>query len=246
MKAVITGASSGLGAAFAKWLSLRQYTVVLIARHEEALLRLQEELPNNSEIIVADLTNMTDISKVCVYLQEEKIDMLINNAGIGCYGEFWKIPVDQEKTMMELNMLAPALLMKSYIAHQETGRILNVASIAAKQSDPLMAGYGASKAFLLMLSKSVNVELAYSSKDILIQTCLPGSFISDFDKQAKIVHSLANEGSDDIAGKIMRDVFKNKKIIVPGTKNKGAYYLGKIIPERIMNKIEYKLQKSKE
>lgn len=246
MKAAITGASSGLGAAFARWLSLRQYTVVLIARHEEDLLRLQAKLPNKSEIIVADLTDKTDISKVCAYLQEEKVDLLINNAGVGCYGEFWKIPVDQEKKMMELNMLAPVLLMKSYIAYQEAGRVLNVASIAAKQADPLMAGYGASKAFLLMLSKSINIELAYSSKDILIQTCLPGSFISDFDKQANIMHSLAKVGSDDIAGKIMRDVFKNKKIIIPGTKNKGAYYLGKIIPERIMNKIEYKLQKSKE
>ena len=245
MKAVITGASSGLGEAFAKWLSVHQYRVVLIARHEEALLHLQKELPNKSEIIVADLTDEADISKVCAYLQDEKVDLLINNAGIGCFGEFWKIPSDQERKMLELNMLAPALLMKSYIANQQTGRILNVASIAAKQADPLMAGYGASKAFLLMLSKSINVELAHSTKDILVQTCLPGSFLSAFDKQANITHSLAKDGSDCIAEKIMPDVFKTKKIIVPGTNNKGAYYLGKMIPERIMNKIEYKLQKSK-
>lgn len=246
MKALVTGASSGLGKAFSCWLSKHQYEVVLVARNKESLLNLQQQLSYKSEIIVADLTSQEDVLKVCKYLEQEKIDVLINNAGVGCYGDFWQIPNEQEKSMLELNIIAPTLLMKSYIRYQSRGRILNVASIAALQTDPLMAGYGASKSFLLMLSKSIDVELAHSSKDILIQTCLPGSFVSAFDQQANVHHSLAKVKSEVIAEKIMRDVFKNKKIIIPGTKNKWAYYLGKYLPEKIVNKIEYKIQKSKE
>ncbi len=245
MKALITGASSGLGKALSQYLSKYNYEVVMIARNKEALVDLQKELLNPSEIIIADLSKHEDVMKVTSFIEKNNIDILVNNAGIGYLGEFWNIPINYEKVMLEVNMIAPTLLMKAYIKTHNVGRIINIASIAACQVDPFMAGYGASKAYLKMLSSSVQIELQHSSKSIMIHTCLPGSFISNFDKQANVKNSLAVISSEVIAEKIMKDVFRNKKIIVPGFKNKCAYYISKIIPEKIMGKIEYKLQKNK-
>lgn len=244
-RGLITGASSGLGYFLAKELDQRGYELILIARNEEKLKEISSQLKPYSKIIVGDLTNDKFLKELCYFIENENIDILINNAGIGAYGYFSDIDYEKEKELFLLNALAPNLLMKAYIKRNKKGRIVNISSIAGFQTDPLMAGYGASKTYLTMLSKSIQVELQKQNSKVLIQVCFPGSFLSNFDNNAQVLHSLPGQSAELLAKEIVKEIFKNKKRIIPGLKNKWAYRLGKWIPETIMNQIEFYIQSKK-
>ena len=131
MKALITGASSGIGLDMAKYLASKKYELILVARDREKLEKVQESLPTKVTIIVADLSNEQKVKELYVLTAKEDIDILINNAGFGDFGNFTETDINKELEMIETNIKALHLLTKFFLKDMEkknSGYILNVAS----------------------------------------------------------------------------------------------------------------------
>ena len=160
MKALITGASSGIGRDMAKILSQKGYDLVLVARDEEKLKEVKQELGKNKiqiEIIKMDLTSEENCKEP--HKRVKNVDILINNAGFGDCGNFSKTSLEKEIKMIQTNIIAYHILMKLYLIDMKergSGKILNVASIAGFMPGPLMSTYYATKSYVVRLSESVN------------------------------------------------------------------------------------------
>ena len=148
MKALITGASSGIGLDMARYLASKKYELILVGRDKEKLEHVQETLPTKVTIIVADLANIQKVKELYVLTAKENIDILINNAGFGDFGYFTETDLSKELSMIDTNVKAVHILTKAFLKDMEkknSGYILNVASSAAFQPGPLMATYYATK-----------------------------------------------------------------------------------------------------
>ena len=147
MKALITGATSGIGKSIANELSRRGWELILTGRNEESLRELQKKL-GNTEIISADLSKKEDVFRVYEFCREKNVDMLVNNAGYGIFGEFDKTDLEDEINMINVNITALHILTKLFLRdfkRRDSGIILNVASVAGFMTGPLLSSYYASK-----------------------------------------------------------------------------------------------------
>jgi len=185
--ALITGASSGIGAAFAKRLAAEGTHLLLVARSEEKLHALASQLTNqyaiHAEVIVADLSSVGIAHTVFAETQRRglTVDILINNAGFGTYGSFETLDAEREQEEIRLNVATLVDLTHSFLPlmlarHQ--GAIINVASLAAFQPIPYMAVYAASKAFVLSFSEALWGE--YRTKGVRILAVSPGETATEF------------------------------------------------------------------
>jgi short-subunit dehydrogenase len=185
-KALITGASSGIGAIYADRLARRGYDLILVARKRDRLAQLAQRLSAKTgrtvETVTADLANKDDVRRIEQILREDAgITMLVNNAGIGSAVPLLNADVDQMEAMIELNVTALTRLTYAVaprFAESGHGTIVNIASIVAVAPEVLNGVYGASKAFVLALSQSLQHELA--DKGVRIQAVLPGAIRTEF------------------------------------------------------------------
>jgi len=162
IRALVTGASSGIGRAIAKTLSVQGYELVLVARNREALEALQRELATPSEIQALDLTDLQACRNLHAAVRTRPLDMLVNSAGLGVYGEFAATGLEPDLEQIDLHIRALHVLTKLFLIDfvaADHGAILNVASSAAFLPGPMMAGYYASKAYVLRLSQAIYEEL---------------------------------------------------------------------------------------
>ena len=162
MKALVTGASSGIGREIARELARRGYDLILTARRADRLRELAAELPVAVEVLPADLTDRAQVTDLWERVKDQDIDILVNNAGRGLFGPFDETDLDTELEMLEVNIVALHTLTKRFLPKLKargTGRILNVASSAAFLPGPLLSSYYASKAYVLRLSEAVAEEL---------------------------------------------------------------------------------------
>ncbi|MEM1369844.1 MAG: SDR family oxidoreductase [Cyanobacteria bacterium P01_H01_bin.15] len=200
MKALITGASSGIGLAFARKLASINYELVILARSQETLETLAEELTVQcgvqTQVIVQDLTvpNVGAAIAEAVNGGPESIDLLVNNAGFGDYGEFSDRPMDKTQDMIQLNIMALTDLIGSFLPAMQkrgTGSIINVASIVGFLPIPYMAVYAATKSYVLSFSESLWLE----NKDtgVCVLALCPGPTESNFFKVAEFP-GMAGEG----------------------------------------------------
>ena len=161
MRALITGASSGIGLDMARYLASMNYELILVARNKEKLESIQESLPTKTTIVVADLSNEQKVKELYVLAKREEIDILINNAGFGDFGYFTETDLNKELEMIDTNIKAVHILTKLVLRDMEkrnTGYILNVASSAAFQPGPLMATYYATKSYVYQLTEALYYE----------------------------------------------------------------------------------------
>lgn len=184
--ALITGASSGIGAIYADRLARRGYDLILVARNTERLRtlsgRLADETGCSVKTIVADLSDATDLARVEAVLRtDESITLLLNNAGLGATAPLLQSDVGKMDAMIDLNVTAPMRLTyavaPAFVA-RGGGTIINIASIVAVSPERLNGVYGGSKAFLLAFSQSLQHELA--DKGVRVQAVLPGATATDF------------------------------------------------------------------
>lgn len=160
MKALVTGASSGIGREIAILLDGMGYDIIAVARREDRLSKLKSILKNNTEIRTADLSKKEECEKL--FADFPDIDVLINNAGFGVFGEFGKTELEDELEMISVNIAALHILTKLYLnsfRKKNRGYILNVASSAAFFPGPLFSSYYASKAYVYRLSRAIRYEL---------------------------------------------------------------------------------------
>jgi len=184
--ALITGASSGIGAVYADRLAQRGYDLILVARNRQRLDEVARKLSDKTgraiEVVNADLNKQTDVARVESLLREDaSITMLVNNAGVGAAAPLLDSNIEQMANLITLNVGALTRLVYAAVpgfVKRGKGTIINIASIVAIAPELLNGVYGASKAFVLTLSQSLQHEL--SSKGVRVQAVLPGAIATEF------------------------------------------------------------------
>jgi hypothetical protein len=229
-RALVTGASSGIGAELARELARDGHDLVLIARRREALERLADEFTRGHGVAVhceaCDLCDASAIEALIARLDANAlhIDVLVNNAGFGLFGEFKDTDLAEERRMLALNIEAPVILTKRLLAQliARRGRILNVASTAAFQPGPFMAVYYATKAFLLSWSEALAEELAGTG--VTVTAFCPGATASGFQDRAAMHDSALVRGkrlpsAAEVAAAGYRALKAGRRVFIPGLMN---------------------------
>lgn len=254
MKALITGASSGLGWEMATVLSERGYDIVAVARREEKLIELKKTLKTNVEIMCLDVTKADDIGKIAARLDD--IDVFINNAGFGVFGDLCSSDLDRELKMLDTNVKAVHILTKlaaKKFKEKNSGHIMNVASIAAFFPGPLFSGYYASKAYVLRLSEALCEELRQEKSNVKISVLCPGPVRTEFEEVAEVSFGSGDEWGRNliiankrkVADYAIDKMLGGKLIIVPGRLMRLAVFFRRILPEKMLCKILYFVQSKK-
>ena len=249
MKALITGASSGIGADIAKVLSEMGYDLILVARRKTRLAKLKSELKTDVEIINMDISSTYNCLELFNQVKDEEIEILVNCAGFGVFGDFLSTSLDKELDMIDTNIKGLHVLTKLFLTEfnkRNRGYILNVASAAGFAPGPLMSGYYASKSYVLRLSESIYGELKAMKSNIGISVLCPGPVDTEFNKVAKVNFSVKSLKSVDVANYAVKKMFKKKLLIIPGVKIKLAYFFSRILPTKLLMKINYNIQSKKE
>ncbi|MDY5627539.1 MAG: SDR family oxidoreductase [Clostridia bacterium] len=248
MKALITGASSGIGYQTAICLAQKGYDIIVAARRYDRMAQLKNEVKTNVKIIEADLSDISSVFKLYDEVKGEDIDILVNNAGFGICGEFLKTDLEKELNMIDLNIKALHTLTKLFLRDftaKNSGYILNVASSAAFLPGPLLSSYYASKAYVLRLDEAINTELKKAKSKVRISTLCPGPVKTEFDKVANVKFSLDGLSAQFVAEYAVKKMFRRKEVIVPGWQMKALRPLQKITPDFILAKVAYHIQKRK-
>ena len=249
MKALITGASSGIGREIALYLSDLGYDIIVVARNERALKDIQREVKTKVEVVSMDLTDRENVWKLHEMYKNEPIEVLVNNAGFGVFGKFTNTDLDREIQLIQTNITAVHILTKLFLkdmVSKNSGYILNVASIAGHLPGPLMATYYASKHYVYTLSTSINEELKKDKLNVRVGTLNPGPVRTNFNNVANVKFELSSLSSEYVARYTVKKMLKGCTDITPGSTIKFLRFIGKITPDNISSKIVYKTQKRKE
>jgi short-subunit dehydrogenase len=248
MKALITGASSGIGREIAKYLDSLGYNTILVARREDRLKELSKNLKNQSEIIALDVSKQSDIEKLIDITKDEEIEILINNAGFGLFGDFDETPLDRELEMIDVNIKAVHILTKEFLIRfkkQNKGYILNVASSAGFLAGPYLSTYYATKNYVLRLTEAINEELRVSGKNVHISALCPGPVDTNFNNVAGVKFGVKPMTSKKVAKYAIDKMFKNKLLIIPGFTMKLTRFFVRFIPNKLLLRMTYNIQKKK-
>lgn len=247
MIALITGASSGIGKDIAINLSNKGYDLILVSRSKKDLEKVKKLCCTNVIIEPLDLSDISNCK--LLYEKYKNIDILINNAGFGLFGEFYKTNLDEELNMIDLNIKTVHILTKLYLKEmikKDSGRILNVASTAAFFPGPLMDTYYSTKSYVLRLTVGIYEELRRIKSNVKISVLCPGPVDTNFNRRANVKFAAKALTSNYVAKYAVDKMFKNKLIIIPGVTNKICVFLARIMPYKLQAKIDYNIQKQKE
>ncbi len=248
MKALVTGASSGIGKEIAKYLDNLGYELILVSRDKEKLENVAASLKNKSKIIVMDLRKIEDIKSLYVLVKNDDIDVLVNNAGFGLCGNFSESDLGRELEMIDLNVKAYHILTKLFLKDMKKknkGYILNVASSAAFESGPLMATYYATKSYVYRLSEAINYEMKKEKVNVTVSCLCPGPVDTNFNNVANVKFSVKPLKADYVAKYAIDNMFKGKMLIIPGFSMKMSKFFGRFISDKAMMRMIYKIQKNK-
>ena len=248
MKALITGASSGLGRDFAFKLAKKGYDLILVSRNEDKLDNLRSKLKTNVRIEPVDLTVKENVYKLYEKYKNEDIDLLINNAGFGEAGLFSKTDLENEINMIDLNVIALHMLTKLFLKEmikKDKGNILNVASLAAFEPGPLMATYYSTKSYVYNLTMAIYEELRREKSNVHISVLCPGPTETGFNERAHVHFSVKALTSDYVTSYALKKLEKNKLLIIPNFKMKLCVFFTRFAPRKLLLKIIYNIQERK-
>lgn len=248
MKALITGASSGLGECFARLLNNMGYDLILVARRKKRLEEIKNKLNGNIDIYDIDLSSTFNCHKLYNIVKNEDIDIVINSAGFGMIGEFSKTKLDKEMDMIDLNIKAVHTLTKLFLSDfikKDKGYILNVASIASFEPGPLMATYYATKSYVYNLTMAINYELKMKGSHVYVGCLNPGPVDTEFNRIAKVNFKLKGKSSNYVCNYALKKMFKKKNLIIPGAREKIGYVGAKFLPRNLILKYVYNIQEKK-
>ena len=249
----ITGASSGIGREFARRYARLGFRLILTARRRDRLEALAAELRAKHgtlcRIVPADLEQDAQVTALCEALADERIDLFINNAGFGACGVFSETDADKELSMLRVNVLAMHRLFKFTLRKMEAqgfGTILNVASSAGLlPGGPYMAGYYASKAYVVSLTRGVAEELREQHSPVYVCALCPGPVDTEFNDRADVVFALKGITPELCVEEAMRGMLRRKIIIVPSPLMRLATTAQKLVPTPLLMPILAHQQKKK-
>lgn len=245
-RALITGASAGIGEGFARQMARQGYDLVLVARRKDRLDALATELSSehgiSADALEADLAGEHGISLVEERLRSGEIDVLVNNAGFGTVGEFAELPVDRELEELDVNVRALLRLTHAALTSmvpRKRGAIINVASMAAFQPVPYNATYAASKAFVLHFSEAVHEEVRQHGVTV---TCLcPGPVRTEFQQVAGLdagsMPPITWMSVDAVVRSALSAMRGGRAITVPGAVNVAAMAGTRMAPRFLVRRI---------
>lgn len=249
MKALVTGASSGIGYEISKYLAKRGYDIIVVSRNRQALENLKNEIKTNVQITCMDLSVVDNCVKLYENFKDENIDVLINNAGFGMYGNFDILDMNKEIEMINVNILACDILTKLFLKDmkkRDSGYILNVGSIAGFMPGPLMSSYYASKSYVVKLTQAIRKELKKSKSGVSVSVLCPGPVNTNFNNTAGVKFAVRPLSSEYVAKYAVDMLFKKKLVIVPGFTIKLARFFSKFTPDNILAEITYYIQTKKD
>ena len=231
--ALITGASSGIGAAYARQLAAKGYNLILVSRREDRLSGLAAELkechPISAEVLAADLARSTDVKQVLKRITEiDDLDLLINNAGFGAPGSFAEVDLAPQLDMIRLHVIASVCLTRAALPGmiaRRRGGIINVSSIAGLTPIPGSATYSSTKAYLNVFSEALQAEL--HGTGVRIQALCPGFTHTEFHdtpehkgfRRSGIPEALWMS-AEEVAAQSLNALGRRQVIFVPGFKNR--------------------------
>lgn len=245
MRALITGASSGIGRDMAIYLAQKGYDLVLVARRTDRLNELKAEL-NNVDVmcITADLSKTDECKRVYEETKGVEINMLVNNAGFGLAGDFVDTDLDRELTMVDTNVKAVHIITKLYLrdfVKRDSGVILNVASIAGFMSGPLLATYYATKNYVLSLTRGIYKELKKKKSKVTVSALCPGPIKTEFFDVANVKFLIGGVDSKSVAKYAVDKALKGKLTILPGIM-KFVPFILRLVPTKLQMCVLYKFQ----
>lgn len=247
--ALITGGSSGIGLELAKLFAEKNYDLIIVADNEIKLQNAATQLRacgSNTQVetVTCDLSKPEGPQTVYNTVQRsgKKIDTLVNNAGVGVFGEFSGNELAAELSMIQLNIVATVQLTKLFLNDMKasgTGKILNTASIAGLTGSPNFAVYGATKAFIYSFTEALRDEL--KDTDITVTALLPGATDTDFFKRAKMEHTKIANGNladpKDVAQAGFDALMRNDGHVVAPMMPKIVAAIAKMLPEEVSTKM---------
>jgi uncharacterized protein len=221
--ALVTGASSGIGAAFARRLARDGYGLILVARRQDRLEALARDL-GGAEVLPADLTRDEELKLV-----EDRIaaapnlDLLVNNAGFGSMGRYFEIPVEGQDRMHRLHVMATMRLthaaLRSMVPRRK-GAVINVSSVAAFGQSPQNVSYCATKAWMNSFTEGLHLELKISGSPVAVQALCPGFTVTEFQDvlgvDRKTIPSWLWMRAEDVVDASLRGLARGKPLVVPG------------------------------
>src|SRR6266542_5195700 len=236
--ALITGASAGLGSTFARKLAAT-HDLVLVARSADKLEQLAKELNAehgaDSEVLPVDLAADPSPAEARLHQGERPVDLLVNNAGFGTFGEFGTLPLDEEIREIQLNVIALVRLTHAAIVPmvgRARGAIINVSSVAGFQPGPYEATYAATKAFVTSFSQAIHEEVR--ARGVRVLALCPGFTKTEFQERAAVPASEVTgqlcQTADQVVDAALAALPGTGAICVPGAHNKAAVVLAHVAP----------------
>ena len=246
MKALITGASSGIGLEMAKYLSSLGHEVILVAKDEKKLNDVKETMPTDTKVYCYDLSVIDNCFLLYDKVKDEKIDIVINNAGYGIFGDYEMDNIDREMNMIDLNVKCLHILTKLFVNNKNTKYIMNVASSAGlMKGGPLMSGYYATKSYVCSYSFALYEELRRRGVDKHISVLCPGPVNTNFNKVANVKFNIKSLEAPEVAKYAIDKMFKNKLLIIPGATVRMGVFFSRFLPLKALLKITYNIQDKK-
>ncbi|HET8922249.1 MAG TPA: SDR family oxidoreductase [Candidatus Acidoferrum sp.] len=252
--ALVTGASQGLGRVFAHALAERKENVILVARSRDKLESLANELKRShsvlAEVLEFDLASPSAGARLAQQLRDQalQVNLLVNNAGFGVRGEFFKLPLERQMEMIRLNNAAVVeltyLLLPSLMEHSQPG-IINVSSAAGFQPMPYASLYGATKSFLLNFSLGLEEELR--SKGVSVVTLCPGRILAEGrpgeGKNGNRKFGFVYQSPGDVTREALESLARGGGLVIPGFINKFSVFAQRLIPRRTVPKLVAKMSR---
>ena len=248
MKALITGASSGIGKDMALYLSSKNVDLILVGRNIDALNSIKDKCKTNVEILDMDLSIEDNVYKLYELVKDKNIDILINNAGFGLFGNFTETSLDRELNMIRLNIIAVHILTKLFLndfVKRNSGYILNVASSAGFMAGPKLSTYYSTKNYVLKQTLAIYQELKEMKSNVHISVLCPGPVETNFNNVAGGSFNTKSATSEYVSKYAIDKMFKNKLIIIPTLKMKLAIFFTRLVPTKLLLKINYHIQNVK-
>ncbi len=248
MKALITGASSGIGKNMAYVLANKGIDLILVARSKDEMVKIKENVKVEVQVIEMDLLKEKNVYKLYEVCKDMNVDILINNAGFGLFGLFVETDLERELEMIDLNIKAYHILTKLFLKdfiEKDSGYILNVASSAGFMAGPRLSTYYATKNYVLKLTMAINEELRQSGSNVVVSALCPGPVNTNFNRVAHGEFSIKEASPKYVAEYAIDKLFQKKILIIPTMRIKAGIFLLRLIPYRLQLIYCYHIQGKK-
>ena len=249
MKALITGASSGIGYEMAKYLASKNIDLILVARRKSRLDKMKKEFKNvDVKVIPLDISIYDNLELLYNSVKDDNIDILINNAGFGLFGDFYETDLETEFNMIDLNVKSVHYLTKKFLIdfkEKDSGYILNVASSAGFTAGPKLSTYYATKNYVLRLTEAIYEELRKADSNVHVSALCPGPVDTEFNSVAHGEFASKGVSAEYVAKYAIDNMFKNKLLIIPTFIIRAAIFFQRFLPIKLVMKFIYRFQSKK-